>query len=94
MHEELTFSISIKWKHFIGEGYGVISTNRGGDGRYRPAPVGFSYKILILRLYNALYKNNPRYVPVISYTRGDLGELTDVINMETRNQSEGGGKGG
>ena len=35
-----------------------------------------------------------RYVPVISYTRGDLGELTDVINMETRNQSEGGGKGG
>ena len=27
-------------------------------------------------------------------TRGDLGELTDVINMETRNQSEGGGKEG
>ena len=37
---------------------------------------------------------NPRYVPGISYTRTDLGEFTDVINMETINQSEGGGKGG
>ena len=33
-------------------------------------------------------------MPGIRYTRGDLGEFTDVINMETRNQSEGGGKGG
>ena len=37
---------------------------------------------------------NPMYVPVISYTRGDLGELAEVINMETRYQSEGGGWGG
>ena len=37
---------------------------------------------------------NPSYVPGISYTRGDLGELTEVINMETRNHREGGGKGG
>ena len=56
MHEELTFSISIKWNHFIGGGYGVISTNGGDDGLYRPAPAGFSCKILILRLFYTLCK--------------------------------------
>ena len=39
-----------------GGGYGLTSTNSGGDGRYRPAPAGFPYKILTLGLYNALYK--------------------------------------
>ena len=37
---------------------------------------------------------NPRYVTGIRYTRGDLGGLKDVINTETINQSEVGGKGG
>ena len=33
-------------------------------------------------------------MPGISYTRGDLGELIYVINKETIDHSEGGGKGG
>ena len=85
---------SIKLQHFTGGGYGVTSTNSRGDGRYRPSPAGISYKSLKFRLYNTLYKKHPRYVPVISYTREDLGELAEVINMEIRYQSEGGGKRG
>ena len=56
MHEELTFSISIKLQNYTREGYGVISIKSVGDGIYKPAPVGFFYKSLTLRLYNALYK--------------------------------------
>ena len=33
-------------------------------------------------------------MPGISYTTGYLGKLAVVVNLETRNQSEGGGKGG
>ena len=74
---------------FYRGGYGVISTNSGGDVRYRPDTDRFSYKILTLRLYNALYKKYPSYLPGISYTRGDLGELTVVIQYGNKKPVRG-----
>ena len=40
--------------------------------------MNFSYKSLTLRLYNELHQKNPMYVPGISDTRRDFGELSVV----------------